>query len=56
MVFEMIDAAMPASGTNQQIMAIITEEAEAFFKGQKTVDEVTPIIQSRVYVYVSENS
>ena len=56
MVYELINAARPASGTNQQIMAIITEEAEAFFQGQKTVDEVTPIIQSRVNVYVSENS
>lgn len=56
MVYELINAARPASGTNQQIMTIITEEAEAFFQGQKTVDEVTPIIQSRVNVYVSENS
>ena len=56
MVYRLIDAARPASGTSQEIMNIIIEEAEAFFQGQKTADEVAPIIQSRVSVYVSENS
>lgn len=40
-------------GTLRQI---INEEAVAFFQGQKTVDEVADIIQSRASVYVSENS
>jgi ABC-type glycerol-3-phosphate transport system substrate-binding protein len=35
---------------------IIKEEAEAYFVGQKTLDEVVDIIQSRVEVYVSENN
>jgi hypothetical protein len=38
------------------VYSIISEEAEAYFKGQKTVDEVADIIQSRVKIYVSENS
>ena len=33
---------------------IINEEAEAFFKGQKSVDEVAGIIQNRVNNYVGE--
>ena len=35
-------------------MNIITEEAEAYFKGQKTLNEVADIIQSRATIYVNE--
>jgi hypothetical protein len=38
------------------VQNIITEEAQAYFAGDKTVDEVTDIIQSRAQIYVSENS
>ena len=34
---------------------IITEEAEPFFKGQKTAEEVANIIQNRIQVYMNEN-
>lgn len=40
---------------NENITNIITEEAQAYFEGKKTVDEVAKIIQSRVQVYVDEN-
>lgn len=43
---------------NQQdsnLMNIITEEAEAYFTGQKSLDDVTSIIQSRATIYVNEN-
>ena len=43
---------------NQQdsnLMNIITEEADAYFKGQKSLDDVTSIIQSRATIYVNEN-
>ena len=40
---------------NDEITNIITEEAEAFFKGQKSVADVANVIQSRVQVYVNEN-
>ncbi len=46
--------AIPYSGEDE-IMKIITEEAEAFYKGQKSVDEVANVIQSRIHIYVSEN-
>lgn len=44
--------------TSAEIMlrTIISEEVDAFFQGQKTVDEVADIIQRRASVYVSENS
>lgn len=37
------------------IWNIIAEEADAFFDGKKTIDDVMEIIQSRVSLYVSEN-
>lgn len=40
---------------NDDIRNIITEEAEAFFSGQKSVQEVVGIIQSRAQVFVNEN-
>lgn len=39
---------------NDEITNIINEEAEGFFKGQKSVDEVAGIIQNRINIYVSE--
>ena len=39
-----------------EIKNIIMEEASAFYSGDKTVDEVTPLIQSRVSIYLSETN
>ena len=41
---------------NEALNNIITEETESYFSGQKSVDEVVKIIQSRAQIYVSENS
>ena len=38
------------------ISNIIIEETSAFFSGQKTAEEVADIIQSRVNIYINENS
>jgi len=54
-VLAVLDAARLVSDNDNEISNIISEEAEPFFKGQKTVEEVANIIQSRVSVYVSEN-
>ena len=40
---------------NEEICNIIMEEAEPFFAGQKNVQEVVDIIQSRAQIYVDEN-
>lgn len=40
---------------SEDIQNIITEEAEAFFSGQKSVQEVVEIIQSRAQIFVNEN-
>jgi ABC-type glycerol-3-phosphate transport system substrate-binding protein len=41
---------------NETLTNIINEEAAAYFAGQKSVEEVVTIIQSRAQIYVSENS
>ena len=38
-----------------EVLNIINEEAEPFYKGQKSVDEVASVIQSRIKIYVGEN-
>ncbi|MCM1192514.1 MAG: extracellular solute-binding protein [Butyrivibrio sp.] len=53
---ELIDVAKPMPAGNSQILAIISEEAEAFYQGQKSLDEVVSTIQSRASMYVGENS
>ena len=40
---------------NDDLYNIIYEEAQAYFSGQKSASEVANVIQSRAWVYVSEN-
>lgn len=44
------------SSNLEEIQNIINEEAASFLDGQKSVEEVSKIIQSRVQIYLSENS
>lgn len=55
-VLELMEVAKPVSYANEEIMNIINEEAAAYFSGQKSADEVAGIIQSRIQIFVSENS
>lgn len=55
-VRDLIRSAERISGnTDQQIVNIITEEAEPFFKGQKSAADTANVIQNRVQIYVNEN-
>ena len=47
------DSQVPPLKT-QPILNIICEEAEAYFSGAKSIEEVTPIIQNRVQLYLDE--
>ena len=38
-----------------EIVKIIEEEAESYFQGQKTAEQVAEIIQNRVQLYLHEN-
>ena len=44
------------SSNNTSVNNIIFEEASAFFSGQKSAKDVADIIQSRLSIYVNENS
>lgn len=54
-VFELIDSAVGASGFEVYVYDIITEEAAAYFSGQKSAKEVAEIIQNRVQNYLDES-
>ncbi|MBQ4536816.1 MAG: extracellular solute-binding protein [Lachnospiraceae bacterium] len=54
-VLALIESSQLVSFYNDEITNIILEDAEPFFKGQKPVEEVTAIIQSRVQLYINEN-
>lgn len=55
-VRELIASAKKIGGNvDEQLTNIITEEAEPFFKEQKTAQEVAGIIQNRIQIYVNEN-
>lgn len=41
--------------SDDTLLNIVREEAGPFFAGQKKAQEVAPIIQSRVQLYVNEN-
>lgn len=56
LVMDLIQIAKPPSyARGDEVLKIIREEAEAFYRGQKTVDEVASIIQNRAKIFVGEN-
>lgn len=55
-VLALAETARPISLSNQEILKIIGEEAQAYYKGDKSAADVAALIQSRLSVYVSENS
>lgn len=42
-------------GSNEGILNIINEEAQAYYSGAKSVEDVVKVIQNRVQIYVDEN-
>ena len=52
----LIESAKPvAYSQGDAVLQIISEEAAAYYKGQKSVDEAAAVIQSRIKIYVGEN-
>ena len=55
-VRELLKSADRLSGNvDSQLTNIITEEAEPFFKGQKSAKDAAGVIQNRIQIYVNEN-
>ena len=55
-ILNLINNTKVVTGYNSSIMDIITSETDAYFAGDKTVDETAGMIQSRVNLYVAEQS
>ena len=53
---DMVNNAVYAGSFDNEIYTIITEEAEAFFAGDKTAEEVASLIQNRAKIYLGETS
>lgn len=54
-ICEFIYSVNKRSYYNQDIINIVTEEAESYFEGQKSAQDVANLIQNRVQLYVDEN-
>lgn len=52
---DMLNSARPLPTRTETIKAIIREEAEEYFAGQKGYDEVISVIENRVRLYLEEN-
>lgn len=52
--WESIANARPASYRTEQVIAIIAEEAEFYFMGDKTIEEISAVIENRVKLYLAE--
>jgi len=52
----LVDSISALSGQDAEIMNIVSEEAQAYYEGAKTAEEVAAIIQNRVGTFVSEVS
>lgn len=55
-ILDLINSTTNVSRYDENIFKIISEEAAAFFEGQKSAKEVADIIQNRVSNYIAENS
>lgn len=52
---EMIENAQPINSMDNEILSIITEEADSYFSGDKSAADAAAVIQSRVQIYVNES-
>lgn len=51
---KLVEEAKTSSTDDEKIYEIIFEEADGYFAGQKTVDDVIEGIENRVWIYISE--
>ena len=50
----LINTTTKVQGDNSAILDIVTEQAAAFFAGQKSAEEVAKLVQSKANIYVNE--
>ena len=52
---KLVEDATPFFSVDDAVIQIINEEAEAYYSGQKGIDDVVSVIQNRIQLYVNEN-
>lgn len=52
---ELIEKVERMERIDEQVLSIVLEESGVYFDGQKTVDDVVQVIQSRAAIYMNEN-
>ena len=55
-ILDLINATTAVYGYDESILNIISDEATAYFAGEKSLDDTANMIQSRVNLYVAEQS
>lgn len=55
-ILDLINAITAVYGYDESILNIISDEAAAYFAGEKSLDDTANMIQSRVNLYVAEQS
>ena len=53
-LWELVTTTTKAQNYNTSIYDIVNEQAQAYFEGQKSVQEVAKLIQSKANIYVNE--
>ncbi len=53
-LMDLINSTTSVSRYDENIVNIISEEVQAYFQGQKTVEDTAKMVQSRVKIYVNE--
>lgn len=52
---DLVDTAQVVFSADAEISRVLNEETQAFFSGQRSVDDVAQIIQNRVQLFLNEN-
>lgn len=55
-MFELLDGAGTFMRIDSMLWSIISEDAEAYFAGVKTLDETVKMIQDRAGTYIAEKN
>ncbi len=53
-IIELVKTTTKVRNYDSELMTMITNEAEAFFSGQKTAEEVGKLLQSKVSIFINE--
>lgn len=53
-LLDLIESAEVSISADDKLYEILLEEADSYFSGDKSIEEVTDIIQNKALIYISE--